>query len=133
MPEYQVVCAIILSDNKILCAQKSKTKFKYTSFKWEFPGGKIENGETKLEAITREIKEELDLDILAQKEFCTIEHCYPDFKITMSAIICKTKSKEFTKKEHENILWLEKQNLTSLDFADADKKIVEKILSTNII
>lgn len=133
MPEYQVVCAIILDNNKILCAQKSKTKFNYTSFKWEFPGGKIEKGETKLEAITREIKEELDLDILAQKEFCTIEHCYPDFKITMTAFICKMTSNHFTIKEHANIIWQEKQNLTSLEFADADKKIVEKILSTNII
>lgn len=132
MPHYQVVCAIIIDqNNKILCAQKNKTKFDYTSFKWEFPGGKIEIGETKREAIIREIKEELDLDIIANQELCTINHCYQDFQITMTAIICQKKSEQITIKEHANIIWIEKQNLNTLNFADADKKIVEKILNNN--
>lgn len=96
--------------------------------KWEFPGGKIEIGETREEALVREIKEELDSDIVVDKYLMTVEHDYPTFHITMNAYLCTLLKGELTLKEHNDSVWLGKGELLNLDWADADKQIVSKLL-----
>lgn len=127
MKKVEVVAAVIQKDNKIFCAQRNLSKS--MGGKWEFPGGKIELGETKEEALVREIKEELDSDILVDKYLMTVEHDYPTFHITMHAYSCTLVKGKLTLKEHNNSVWLSKEELLSLDWADADKPIVNKLLN----
>ena len=127
MKHIEVVAAVIYKDNKILCVKRGSHKFDYISLKFEFPGGKIEIGETKEEALLREIKEELDMNIEIQKEFLTVFFEYPDFKITMHSFICRCKSEVFCLKEHVEFRWLLKTELSGLDWAAADIPIVEKL------
>jgi 8-oxo-dGTP diphosphatase len=100
MKHYIVVAGVIRHEDKILCMQRDTSKHAYLSYKYEFPGGKVEVGETNEEAMLREIKEELDLDIVLDEEFITVEHEYPDFKLTMYSFLCTSPSFEFTLKEH---------------------------------
>jgi len=79
MKHIEVVAAVIIFENKILCVQRNENKFEYISKKYEFPGGKMEVGETKEETIKREISEELKIDIEVGEEFLTVTHQYPDF------------------------------------------------------
>jgi 8-oxo-dGTP diphosphatase len=127
MKHYIVVAAIIQHEGKILCVQRNTSKYDYISYKWEFPGGKVEKDETKADAIIREIQEELSLEILVDSEFCTVEHKYPDFSLTMHSFLCKTKNKELNLSEHIDSRWLDKAELNSLDWAEADLPIVEKL------
>jgi len=127
MKHIEVVAAVIYKGNKILCVKRGKHKFDYISLKFEFPGGKIELGETKEEALLREIKEELDMNIEIQKEFLTVFFEYPDFKITMHSFICACKSDVFNLKEHVEFKWLLNTELSTLDWAAADMPIVEKL------
>ena len=126
MKKVEVVAAIIQKDNKIFCAQRNLSKS--MGGKWEFPGGKIEAGETREEALVREIKEELDSDIIVDKYLMTVEHDYPTFHITMHAYLCTLVKGELILKEHNDSIWLTKEELSSLDLADADKPIVNKII-----
>jgi len=121
----EVVAAIIQKDNKIFCAQRNLSKS--MGGKWEFPGGKIEVGETHKEALVREIKEELDSDIVVNKYLMTVEHDYPAFHITMHVYLCTLVKGELSLKEHNDSKWLYKEELLSLDWADADKPIVTKV------
>lgn len=125
MKRVEVVAAVIEKDNKIFCAQRNLAKS--MGGKWEFPGGKIEIGESKEEALVREIKEELDSDIKVNKYLMTVEHDYPTFHITMHAYLCTLVKGELTLKEHNDSVWLNKEELVNLDFADADKPIVDMI------
>lgn len=96
MKHYNVVAAIIINSDKILCMQRGICKFDYISKKYEFPGGKVEFGETEIAAITREIKEELCIDIIVKNKYITVDHTYPDFKITMDCYICHTENTNLT-------------------------------------
>lgn len=125
--EIEVVAAIIENQEKILCVQRGENKLDYISKKYEFPGGKIEAGETKNQAIVREIKEELDMDIEAVKLLLTVDHDYPDFKIKMHGILCKSNSNDLTLTEHIDYKWLSKNELSSLDWAAADIPIVDML------
>ena len=127
MKKVEVVAAVIKKDNKIFCAQRNLSKS--MGGKWEFPGGKIELRETKEEALVREIKEELDSDIVVDKYLMTVEHDYPTFHITMHAYLCSLIKGELILKEHNDSVWLNRDKLLSLDWADADKPIVNKILN----
>ena len=127
MKSYNVVAAIILYDNKILCTQRGVGKYKYISYKYEFPGGKVENGETKEQALLREIQEELNLKICIKKHFTTVEHMYPDFFIHMDAFICESDTDQIDLKEHIDCKWLEKKELKLLDWAEADIPIIRKL------
>ena len=129
MKQIEVVAAIIIKDNRILCTQRSKHKYSYISEKFEFPGGKIEVGETEVEALVREIQEELSIDIAVQSKFLTIEHIYPDFAIKMHSFICSSKNEEIKFLEHINHCWLYKEELMKLDWAAADLPIVKKLIN----
>ena len=129
MKKIDVVAAIIQCGEETLCVQRGPAKLDYISKKYEFPGGKIEIGETKESAIIREIKEELHIDILEPKFFNTVLHQYPDFHITMHTFICPVKSKEITLTEHIDEKWLRIDELHKLDWAEADIPIVEKLQS----
>ena len=122
-PHYHVVAAIIQLDGKILCMQRGKTRFPYTSFKYEFPGGKVEPGETAEEALRREIHEEMDYDIHVERPFMTVTHEYPDFSITMETYLCSSISPDFTMREHHAFQWLSPTLLDTLDWAAADAPI----------
>jgi 8-oxo-dGTP diphosphatase len=131
MKHYIVVAGVIRHEDKILCMQRDTSKHAYLSYKYEFPGGKVEVGETNEEAMLREIKEELDLDIVLDEEFITVEHEYPDFKLTMYSFLCTSPGFEFTLKEHVAFQWLPVAELKSLDWAGADIPIVEKLMEPN--
>jgi 8-oxo-dGTP diphosphatase len=128
MKKIEVVAAIIYFDNKILCVQRPTNKLSYISEKFEFPGGKIEQGETREEALTRELLEELNILTEIKSFFTTIVHEYPDFELTMHSYICKVKTKELTLNEHIAQLWLSLNELDKLDWAAADIPIVNKLL-----
>ena len=102
MKHYEVVAAVIEFENKILCMQRGKAKYEYVSYKYEFPGGKVEAGEENHIALSRELREEMDLDVsIREKDYLlTVEHTYPDFAITMHAYLCKVDTPDFVMKEH---------------------------------
>ena len=108
MKQIQVVAAVIINNNKILCVQRNENKLPYISKKYEFPGGKIEIGETKEETIKREIKEELKMEINIEREFLTVTHQYPDFHLTMYSFLCSCKDSSLTLTEHIDFKWLDK-------------------------
>ncbi|MCU0360060.1 MAG: (deoxy)nucleoside triphosphate pyrophosphohydrolase [Bacteroidia bacterium] len=127
MKKIEVVAAIIIYQNKILCLQRKESKLAYISKKYEFPGGKIEIGESKEDAIKREIMEELEMEIYIDQEFFTVEHQYPDFHITMHSYLCSVRNPNLILTEHIDFKWLDKANLIGLDWADADMPIVMKL------
>ena len=126
MRKIEVVAAVIEKDDKIFCAQRNLTKS--MGGKWEFPGGKIEVGETNEEALVREISEEFDSEIKVNEYIMTVEHDYPTFHITMHAYLCTLVNGELKLKEHNDSTWLTRDKLLTLDFADADKPIVNKLI-----
>lgn len=129
MKEIFVSAGIIQKDGKILCMQRSEGKHEYVSFKWEFPGGKIESGETPEEALIRELKEELDMDVQIQGHFVDIRHQYPDLIVNMSCFLCTTNDRKFKLNVHKNFKWLEVSKLHTLDWAGADIPVMNKLVS----
>lgn len=124
MKTIRVVAAIIIEQGKVFATQRGYGEFKDG---WEFPGGKIELGETPEAAIVREIKEELDTEIEVVKLLDTVEYDYPQFHLSMDCFICKIKSGDLVLKEHEAAKWLTKENLDSVDWLPADLSLIEKI------
>ena len=125
MKHIHVVAAVIIHNNKILCVQRGPAKYEYISKKWEFPGGKLEEGETKLEAIVREIKEELHMEINVDAFLITVKHTYLDFQLTMDTFLCSSITGELTLTEHGDYKWLEKSELSGLDWAAADVPVLD--------
>ena len=122
-----VVAAVIQNkEGKILIAQRNLKKSQ--GGLWEFPGGKIEPNETKEEAIIREIKEEMDIDIEAKKFIDQKIFNYPDKDINLIAIECKQIKGDIKLNEHEDIKWVNKNELRNFNFAPADEFIVQTIL-----
>jgi 8-oxo-dGTP diphosphatase len=127
MKHHEVVAAIIQRGDEFLCLQRGPSKYDYISEKWEFPGGKIEAGETREEALQREIQEELGIDIQVTSSLLTVEHTYPDFHITMHGLLCTALNNELTLHEHIAYAWLTARELNTLDWAAADLPIVAKL------
>ncbi len=124
-PHYNVVAAAIYRDGKFLCTQKGQTRYPYTTLKWEFPGGKIEAGETPKQALRRELMEEMDYSIDVGRHLITVNHEYPDFKITLAVYLCTPTGSSFTLKEHNAFKWLSKDDLNTVDWAEADADIIK--------
>ena len=129
MKELKVVAGIIVCGDEILCLQRGKGKYDYVSFKYEFPGGKIEAGETPVEALQRELTEELEIQVNVYEKdfFMNVQHDYPDFSINMFSYICRVESKEFKLKEHFSYQWLKRGEIDSLAWLPADEPIVKKL------
>lgn len=120
----EVVAAIILEKEKIFATQRGYGEFKDG---WEFPGGKMEQGESPQQALIREIKEELDTEIEVGDLIDTVEYDYPTFHLTMHCFLCTIKSGDLVLKEHEAAKWLTRETLDSVDWLPADKGLIEKI------
>lgn len=125
MKTIKVVAAIIMDGEKVFATQRGYGEFKDG---WEFPGGKIEEGETPQKALVREIKEELDTEIEVGELLDTVEYDYPKFHLSMDCFICKIKSGDLVLKEHEAAKWLTKETLDSVEWLPADEGLVEKII-----
>ena len=122
----KVTCAIITIQDKILAVQRSRTM--NLPMKWEFPGGKIEPGETEIECIKREIREELSIEIEVQGRLTPSVYQYPTFTIELIPYTAIHVSGELKLKEHHDYLLLDKAELMSLDWAEADWPIVYEIM-----
>jgi 8-oxo-dGTP diphosphatase len=124
----KVTCALIINDqSRILAAQRSQTMS--LPLKWEFPGGKIEPGETAEDCLIREIKEELNIEIQIIKVLPSNIHTYPKITIELIPFICAHIGGEIILKEHAQYRWLHKNELLALDWADADVPIVQHYLN----
>ena len=121
MKQVEVVAAIIVADGKVLATQRGYGEHKD---KWEFPGGKIEPGETPTQALRREIREELSAEISVDRFVCTVEHDYPTFHLTMHNYLCHIASGHLQLLEHEAARWLNLDHITSVDWLPADLKIL---------
>ena len=129
MKTVRVVAAVIKAINEsgepiIFATQRGYGEFKDG---WEFPGGKIEPGETPQEAIRREIMEELDTEITVGERIDTIEYDYPEFHLSMDCFWCEIVNGDLVLKEHEAAKWLTKDQLGDVDWLPADKTIIGKI------
>jgi 8-oxo-dGTP diphosphatase len=125
-----VTCAIIIINNKILVTQRSE-KMKLP-LKWEFPGGKLEENESKIDCIKREIKEEINIDIEILKKLSNSIYNYGDFKINLIPFLAKHILGEIKLTEHRDYKLLEKAELLDLDWAEADLPIVEEFLKLEL-
>ena len=129
MKQIEVVAAIIRDEEGcVFATQRGSGEWKDW---WEFPGGKIEAGETPEEALKREIQEELETEISVDELLCTVEYDYPKFRLTMHCYWCHIESGSLTLNEHEAARWLTKDELDSVKWLPADIKVVE-ILSNGI-
>ena len=117
MKEIKVVAAIIQKENKILATKRGYGEFINM---WEFPGGKIESGETKEQALVREIKEELNIEISVDKFVIDIEYQYPNFYLFMSCFMCSIKEGSIELLEHNDGKWITKEDLNTLNWLPAD-------------
>jgi len=125
-----VTCAIIVIENKILVTQRSE-KMKLP-LKWEFPGGKLEENEAEIDCIKREIKEEINIDIEVVKKLSSSIYDYGSFKINLIPFISKHVHGEIKLTEHKDYKLLQKTELLSLDWAEADLPIVEEFLKIEL-
>lgn len=124
MKTIRVVAAVIRKDDRIFATQRGYGEFKDG---WEFPGGKIEPGETPQQALVREIREELETEIRVGDLIDTIEYDYPTFHLSMDCFWCEIVEGSLELKEHEAARWLDRESLYTVDWLPADVGLVEKI------
>ncbi len=124
MKTIRVVAAVIRDGKRIFATQRGYGEYKDG---WEFPGGKIEEGESPQQALKREIMEELETEITVGDLIETIEYDYPGFHLSMDCFWCELVSGDLTLKEHEAAKWLDKDSIDSVDWLPADITIIEKI------
>ena len=128
MRTIEVVAAVIQRDNRIFATQRGYGEWKDW---WEFPGGKIEDGETPQEALQREIKEELDSEIEVGELIASVEYDYPKFHLTMHCFLCTVKTGRLTLLEHEAAKWLRLDELNTVKWLPADEEVVDAIKERN--
>ncbi len=124
MKTIKVTAAIIIHNNRVFATQRGYGEFKDG---WEFPGGKVEEGETSRTALVREIREELDTEIAVGELFDTVEYDYPAFHLSMDCFLCKVVSGKLVLKEHEDARWLSREQLDSVDWLPADIGLIRKL------
>lgn len=124
--QIEVVAAIILRENKILVTQRGYGDFKGL---WEFPGGKIEAGETREEALKREIKEELDIPVQIDSFLKTITYEYPNFILTMHCFVCSIANNVIHLNEHMSAKYITTDEIDTVDFLPADKLVLDDLKS----
>lgn len=129
MKTIHVVAAIIQDGDKTLSCQRGYGEFKDG---WEFPGGKVEPGETNEQAIIREIQEELHATIGNLEFLCTAEHDYPTFHIVMDCYVCNIVEGTINDSEHEDMKWLTPEQIWSVDWLPVDVKVVEALEARRI-
>lgn len=123
MKHIEVVAAIILDNHgRVLATQRGYGRMKGY---WEFPGGKIEPGETQEEALIREIREELDAIIGIDSFVTTVDWDYPEFHLTMHCHLCHLENDNISLNEHEDARWLDTEDLNSIEWLPADLQVVE--------
>ena len=129
MKKIEVVAAIIHdAEGRIFATQRGYGEWKDW---WEFPGGKMEAGETPEEALRREIREELSTKISVDEFFCTVEYDYPKFHLTMHCYLCSLLTEALHLNEHEAARWLAKEELDSVRWLPADESVIEKLKTEN--
>lgn len=126
MKTIEVVAAIIHKDNCYLATQRGYGDFEGM---WEFPGGKIEAGESQEEALKREIKEELNVDIEIGMQICTVDYDYPKFHLTMHCYCCNVSNGEIKLLEHKSAKWLTKDELNMVEWLPADIAVISKLMN----
>ena len=124
MKKVRVVAAVIRDGDRIFATERGYGEFKDG---WEFPGGKIEPGETPQEALAREIKEELDTDILVGDLIATVEYDYPKFHLSMDCFWCSVLSGDLVLREAEDAKWLTIENIDDVAWLPADRDLVNII------
>ena len=121
-----VACAIIEQYGTVLAAQRSAAMS--LPLKWEFPGGKIEAGETAEECLIRELREELGVSVFIGSALSPATHCYPDFTVTLYPFTCRLTGGTVSMYEHHALKWVEPQQMSDLDWAAADLPVIREYL-----
>ena len=129
MKQIEVVAAIIRKDNKIFATQRGYGEWKDW---WEFPGGKMEAGETPEEALKREIHEELSTEISVDEFLCTVEYDYPAFHLKMHCYLCSLLTEALHLNEHEAAKWLTKDDLNSVKWLPADMLVIDALKNRKV-
>ena len=124
MKTIEVVAAVLWHNGSYLATQRGYGEFEG---KWEFPGGKIEPGESPEEALKREIEEELNIGISIEEFLCTTEYDYPSFHLTMHSYLCRITSGTIELREHKSARWLTASELGNVTWLPADIEVVERI------
>lgn len=124
---YDVVCAVVRRDGKYLCMQRLRKGPDYVAEHWEFPGGKVKAGESRAQALAREIREEMDWDVCVGQELAQVEQDYPDFRITLTAFDCTARDFDFKLLDHVDCRWLSYDELGQLEWTEADRGIIRKL------
>ena len=122
MKTIHVVAAVICQSGRIFATQRGYGPYKDM---WEFPGGKIEPGETPEAALIREIREELDTEIAVDEKISQVEYDYPEFHLSMACYLCTVLSGALTLKEHESARWLRANELDAVNWLPADQSVLE--------
>lgn len=121
MKQIEVVAAILHHNGRYFATQRGYGEFEGW---WEFPGGKIESGETPEQALQREIQEELGVDIVVGEKLCVTEHDYPAFHLTMHCYLCTLADGQIELREHKSAVWLKPQELDTPNWLPADREVV---------
>lgn len=128
MKQIEVVAAIIHREKAYFATQRGYGEWEGM---WEFPGGKIESGESPEAALKREIQEELGIDITIDRFLCTTEYDYPSFHLTMHCYLCDVEAGEIVLREHKSARWLTAETLDNVEWLPADKEVIEVLRKVN--
>ena len=133
MERTRVVAAVIVEDGctgegrKFLCMRRTRSRYPYISERWEFPGGKVEDGESDHEALVREIREEMDWDVFVGPKLGSVDYDYPDFSVSVTAYLCRGGSGMFKLLDHLGYKWLTYDELDDLEWTAADRELLQFI------
>ena len=124
----RVVCAVVERNGKYLCMKRTRSRYAYISEHWEFPGGKVEQGECDHEALLREIREEMRWDIFVGRKIAEFDYDYPHFSTRLVAYLCRCDDEDsFKLMDHLDYRWLAADELESLEWTAADRELLKYI------